>query len=555
MAANLRARGLVGEAESAELRAIECGLAQPEVKGAENALRAGKLEDAEQLIRPYLRQHPQDVVATLILGAIAEQCGAVVEAENLFKRAVLLAPAYVEAKIALVKLYNSSERHDEALAILNQALVISATHPMALLLRAGLLAQQRRFEEAEAAYQILIDAHPGDSHAWVHFGDLLKTIGKFSEAIEAYRTAIDLDPTSGLPWWRLGDLKTLAFTSDDANRMRAALLQPSIDPDDEIYLRFALWKALDGDQQFAEGFEHLLRGNALRRTKAPYDAQAARASVLKNEDVFNRRFFDERSSWGSSDHSPIFIVGMPRSGSTLVEQILASHPLVEGTRELFDIEHLARGLSPELATGQYLDRLEGAAAGDLRKMGERYIESTRRHRLTDRPFFTDKMPSNWNFVGLIAAILPNAKIVDVRRHPMACGFANFTQHYSWGINFSYDLADIGRFYSAYVRQMAHFDRVLPGRVHHIMYENLVDNFEPEVRRLLDYLGLPFDEACLRFFENKRAVHTPSAEQVRRPINRSGMDRWRSYEPWLGPLKESLGPVLDLYPEAPTDWPD
>lgn len=554
LAADLRAFGRIADAELTELKAIEIGLNHPSVKRAEAALHAGRLEEAEKLVRPYLRQHPEDAAAALILGSIAERCGALVEAENLFRRAALLAPAYVEARIALAKLYIAAERQEDALATLDLGLSTNSSHPAALLLRAALLAQCRRFDEAEHAYATLLDAWPHNASAWVHFGDLLKTVGKIDEAIEGYRAAVDLDPANGLAWWRLADVKTLSFSSDDVRRMREVLHNP-VDPEEEIYLRFALAKALDDKQQYAEAFDHLVRGNALRRERTPCNVELLSASLVKNKEIFESSFFEKRSLWGFLDRSPIFIIGMPRSGSTLVEQILASHPLVEGTRELFDIEHIAGSLGRDLSTGGYLDRLKELSSNDMRRLGERYIETTQRHRLTKRPFFTDKMPSNWNFVGLIASILPQAKVIDIRRHPLACGFANFAQHYSWGIDFSYDLADIGKFYSAYVRQMAHFDRVLPGRVHHVIYENLVENFEPEVRRLLDYLGLPFDEACLRFHENRRAVHTPSAEQVRRPINRDGVDRWRSYEQWLTPLKDALGPVWELYPEVPAAWSD
>ncbi|MET0247352.1 MAG: sulfotransferase, partial [Sphingomonas sp.] len=272
--------------------------------------------------------------------------------------------------------------------------------------------------------------------------------------------------------------------------------------------------------------------------------------VTRNVDSAIRRFtpgfFAARSGQGYPAADPIFIVSMPRSGSTLIEQILASHSMIEGTEELYDLERIALDLAPGEPAGSYLNRIGDLTASQLRDLGRHYIDATQRHRHTDRPFFTDKMPSNWVFTGLIHLILPNAKIVDVRRHPMACGFANFAQHYNWGINFAYDLTDIGSFYRDYVRQMAHFDQVSPGLVHRVIHEELVGNLEGEVRRLLDYLGLPFEEGCLRFHETDRAVHTPSSEQVRQPVNRRGFDTWRNYEPWLGPLKESLGEVLENY---------
>jgi len=307
---------------------------------------------------------------------------------------------------------------------------------------------------------------------------------------------------------------------------------------------------LNDDEDYAAAFAHYAQGNRLRLAQSPHDPETVHKNVKKVERTFTAAFFEAITGAGYPARDPIFIVSLPRSGSTLVEQILASHSAVEGTEELFDIERMARELAPGEGAGSYMDKLVGMSHAKLRELGQNYIAATRRHRHTARPHFTDKMPSNWVFTGFIHTILPNAKIVDIRRHPLGCGFANFAQHYNWGINFSYDLASTGRFYSDYVRQMDHFDKVAPGVVHRIFYENLVEDLEGEVRRLLGYLELPFEEACLRFFENRRAVHTPSSEQVRRPINRDGMDTWRNYEPWLDPLKEALGPVLDLYPVVP-----
>ena len=322
------------------------------------------------------------------------------------------------------------------------------------------------------------------------------------------------------------------------------------EPEAHIHLNFALGKALDDRGDYEPAFAAYVEGSRLRLDKVPHDPAKVEANVEKVRAVFSAPFIAERKGWGDPAPDPIFIVSLPRSGSTLVEQILASHPLVEGTEELFDVERIALELAPGKPAGAYLDRIATLPQHEVRALGTGYLAATRRVRHTDRPFFTDKMPSNWVFLGLIHTILPNARIVDVRRHPLGCGFANLSQHFNWGINFSYDLAHIGRFYTAYVRQMAHFEALLPDRVLRITYENLVDDFEPEVRRLLDFLGLPFDEACLRFFENRRAVHTPSSEQVRRPINREGVERWRNYEPWLGPLKDALGPVLEAYPGVP-----
>jgi hypothetical protein len=247
-------------------------------------------------------------------------------------------------------------------------------------------------------------------------------------------------------------------------------------------------------------------------------------------------------------------VGLPRSGSTLVEQILASHPLIEGAGELPAIERIAMDIAGQAGAASWQEAIGELGADALRARGEAYLASARACLTTDRPFFTDKMPFNWSCVGLIHLILPNARIIDVRRHPLACCFANFSQYFSRTVNFASSLEDLGRYYRAYARMMAHFDCLLPGRIHRVRYEALVEDLEGQVRSLLEYLNLPFDEGCLRFHENPRAIHTPSARQVRRPINREGLERWRCYEPWLGPLKDALGPIPDLYPAAPDKWP-
>jgi hypothetical protein len=320
-----------------------------------------------------------------------------------------------------------------------------------------------------------------------------------------------------------------------------------------VHLHFALGKALEDAGDYAASFQHYAKGNALHRTNNPYDADKNAARARRFSEVFTREFFAARAGSGCASAQPIFIVGMPRSGSTLLEQILSSHSHVEGTTELPEIISLARELRAQADAddvGTYAEVLAGMSPSALRELGESYLERTRVHRKTDRPHFIDKMPNNFLHLALIALALPNARIVDARRHPMACGFSNFKQHYARGQRFSYDLVDMGRFYRDYVRLMAHFDEALPGRVHRVIYERLVADTETEVRRLLDFCGLPYEESCLRFYDNERAVRTASSEQVRQPIYREGIDHWRHFEPWLEPLKSALGEVLTAYPAAP-----
>jgi tetratricopeptide (TPR) repeat protein len=543
----LRKAGRTEEADQTDLTSVALSARQPGVVAAREAWAAGRWEDAEVLIRDHLKRDPEDAGAAKLLADIALRFEATREAETFYKRSLLLAPGYHDARLALATLMVRAGRSDEALAAADEVLARDANHFDALSLRAGLLHRSRRMDEADEAFRALTTRHPDSAMAWLTYAHLLKTVGRIDDSIAAYRHAIDSDPANGLAWFGLANLKTVKLDQGDVAAMREAL-SAAVDDEHRIHLHFALGKALDDLAAYEAAFEQFSAGSAIRRKHAPYDPDVLSGEVRKVEQVFSPALMARRT--GDPSHDPIFIVSLPRSGSTLVEQILASHPLVEGTEELYDMERIARLVGGRNDPGAFVDGIADVTAGRLAALGRDYIESTRRYRVTDRPKFTDKMPGNWRFVGLINKVLPNARIIDVRRHPLSCGLANFSQHFNWSVDFSYDLTDIGRFYRDYVREMAHFDRVAPGIVHRVFYENLVDDLETEVRRLLDYLELPFDRACLSFFENRRAVHTPSSEQVRRPINREGIERWRHYEPWLDPLKQALGPVLDCYPAVP-----
>src|SRR5215469_12550565 len=336
--------------------------------------------------------------------------------------------------------------------------------------------------------------------------------------------------------------------------MRAAIASEKLAADDRAQLHFALGKALEDSGHYEESFASYAEANRLRRLSSAYDGERTTARLERSRQILTADFFSARRGYGTDAPDPIFIVGMPRAGSTLLEQILASHSAVEGTMELPNIASMVADLVHERGAGRgtspYPALLAELDAARCRALGERYLAETRVQRKTQRRFFIDKMPNNFAHLGLIQLILPNAKIIDARRHPLACCFSVFKQNFARGQEFGYDLDDLGRYYRDYVALMSHFDNVLPGRVHRIFYERLIGGIEGEVRRLLEYCGLPFEEACLRFYENERAVRTASSEQVRSPIYREGVEQWRHFDPWLEPLKSSLGPVLDSYPQVP-----
>ncbi len=441
----------------------------------------------------------------------------------------------------------------KALVEIERLLAVEPRNPSYRNLCAVILSRIGEYERSSRMYAELLAEYPANAKVWLSYGHVLKTQGRQQEGIDAYRRSIARDPAFGEAYWSLANFKTFRFTADDVSAMHAKLAQPELDDVNRLHFHFALGKAYEDAGDYAQSFGQYAKGNALHRAGSRYNAELNTMRCKRLKENFSRDFFEQRAGSGCAAPDPIFIVGMPRSGSTLLEQVLSSHPSVEGTMELPDVISLAKDLraqadSDEIAV--YAEVLATKSATELRELGEQYIERTRVHRKTNRPFFIDKMPNNFLHIGMIQLVLPNAKIIDARRHPLSCCFSNFKQHYARGQSFSYDLNDMGRFYRDYVELMAHFDQVLPGRIHRVIYERTVEDTEAVVRSLLNYCGLPFEPACLRFFENERPVRTASSEQVRQPIYRDGIEQWRNYEQWLDPLKALLGPMLDAYPDAP-----
>ncbi|HET7809991.1 MAG TPA: sulfotransferase [Steroidobacteraceae bacterium] len=540
-------------ADEAFAQHLRYSVHDPKLMNAALALAQNRIPEAEALLREHIRRWPTDVVAIRMLAEVAARIGRHHDAETLLARCVELAPGFRMARQNYAMVLHRQNKWTEALAEVNFLLEDEPSNPGLRNLKATVHGRIGDYEESIRLYRAVLRDYPRQPKVWMSLGHALKTANHNAEAIEAYRRCIGLAPELGEVWWSLANLKTFRFTADDVAVMRAQLARTDLGNDDRLHFDFALGKALEDAGDYAASFEHYSRGNALRRKLVRYDAGENAALVARSKRLFTREFFAARHGWGCEARDPIFIVGLPRSGSTLVEQILASHSSVEGTQELPDITMLARrvgGRTSRAEGNAYPRALEKYSAGELRELGQLYLDRTRIQRKTSRPLFIDKMPNNFAHTGLIHLILPNAKIIDTRRQPLGCCFSCFKQHFARGQTFTYDLDEIGRYYADYVELMAHFDAVLPGRVHRVFYEKMVDDTEVEVRRLLDYCGLPFEDGVLRFHENRRAVRTASSEQVRQPIFRDGLEQWRHYEPWLDPLKKALGPVLDRYPDAP-----
>jgi tetratricopeptide (TPR) repeat protein len=553
LADHLTAAGDAQGADHAYAQHIRYSTRDPRLLEAGAALCENRIAVAEALLREQLNEHPTDVAAIRMLAEVAARLGRYSEAEVLLERCLELAPSFLGARHNYAYVLNRQNKLAKALEQLELLLAGDARNPGYRNLHASVLARAGEYDKSLQIYAEVLKEYPRNAKVWMSYGHSLKTAGKQGECVATYRRAIELAPNLGEAYWSLANLKTFRFTREDVGTMQEQLARGTLSEEDRFHFHFSLGKAFEDEGDYARSFEHYERGNELRRALIHYDADDNSQQVQRSRQLLTAEFFGARNDWGCDAPDPIFIVGLPRAGSTLLEQILASHPLVEGTMELPDIIDIARSLGGRRLRGtvsKYPEVLADITPEAARELGEQYLANTRIQRKSDAPFFIDKMPNNFAHIGLIQLILPRAKIIDARRHPLGCCFSGFKQHFARGQHFTYALEEIGRYYYDYVELMAHFDTALPGRVHRVIYESMVDDTERQVRRLLDYCGLPFDERCLRFYQNHRAVRTASSEQVRRPIYREGVDHWQHFEPWLEPLKRALGPVLDSYPLPP-----
>ena len=521
------------------------------IVAANSLIADGDAEPAEMILREYLHTDTGNVGAQRLLARLCSDRGATEEAESVLRAVLDRAPDYDAARLdyALALLHQQKHRaaRQEAEHLLGQdpdnraylklyaaACVGLGDHEPVIDLYARLLA-----DPPESATEI------AELRLWR--ANALKIVGRRDEAIADYHAALAARSDYGVAWFGLGNLKTYRFGDAEVARLRAAEAATDVAELDRIYLCFALGKALEDRADYAESWTYYARGNALRRRTSRYRPHAAPACAQRLTQTFTADFFAARAGWGVADPAPIFVVGLPRSGSTLIEQILASHSQIEGTQELTEISRYAAelcGSDPESGLPLHPEALQRLTAADAHALGARFLSDTRTYRRTDRPLFIDKMPNNFWQIGLIHLILPGATIIDVRREPMACGFSNFKQLFgTTNQEFSYGLDDIGHYYRAYRDMMRHWDAVLPGRVLRLAYEEVVDDLDTSVRRLLAHAGLPFESGCLTFHTTERSVRTPSSEQVRQPIGRDGLTQWRHYAPWLGPLRDTLGDAV------------
>ncbi|MGA0602313.1 tetratricopeptide repeat-containing sulfotransferase family protein [Caulobacter sp. KR2-114] len=545
--------GDVAGAQAAYDRLPRAQIRGPALAQAADALAEGRLPAAESALKALLDADPGLLGAAQLLAEVLARTRRLPHAEALLAQVLAQAPGFVAARVSLASVLLASGKPAPAAAELQRVLAADPQNVRARAMLAAALAETGDFAGAAGLTQGLLQAFPDQPNAWLLLGNTLRTLGRIDEAVDAYRRCLALEPDRGEAYWALANLKTYRFTAAELAALEAAADRTDLDPADQATLAFSLGKHLEDEGHAAEAMARYARANRLEHDRRGYDPQRLTTLVARTRALVTPAFLRSRAGWGDPRPDPVFIVGMPRSGSTLVDQILASHPAIEGLGELQDLQTLADwiALQPARQGGGYPDALADLPRETAAKLGADYLDWTSAYRRQGRPLFTDKAPWNFQHVALIRLLLPNARIVDVRRHPMACGLSIYRQHFAQGWDFSYDLADIGRAYADYVALMAHVDAVAPGAVCRVIYERLVADPEGEIRRLLDHLGLPFDAACLRFFDNPRAVATPSSEQVRQPIFADAVDHWRAFEAELAPLKAALGPVLDAYPEAPS----
>jgi tetratricopeptide (TPR) repeat protein len=539
-----RMTGRRTDAEYAAGQAAKLADLPAELLAAFGMFADGEIQAAERIVRQYLLTHGDHIEGMRLLAQIGMKLDVVDDAELLLENVLVLAPDHHDARYEYALALLKRHKHVRAREEMEKLLETDPNNRVYRTTHATVCTGFGDYSQALPLYREILAETPNEPELHLSLAHALKALGRTREAIESYRAAAAVRPHYGEAYWSLANLKTYRFTDAEIARMRAAEASANIQQVDRYHLCFALGKALEDRGEYAESFAFYERANALKRTECRYRPEPLERAARLQASVCTREFFAARQGVGCRDRSPIFILGLPRSGSTLIEQILSSHSQVEGTMELPVIPQLVQDLQGRERTDsipRYPGLLAELAAEDFTRLGEKYLSDTKVYR-RGKPFFIDKMPNNFRHLGLIHLILPNAKIIDARRDPLACCFSNYKQLFASGQQFTYSIDHIARYYRMYVELMAHWDYALPGRILRIKHEDVVDDLDANVRHILEFCELEFEQGCVEFHKTERTVHSASSEQVRRPLYREGVDQWRHYEPWLGPLKEALGPL-------------
>jgi tetratricopeptide (TPR) repeat protein len=538
------AAGRPGDAETAAAHVAKLASLPPAVVTASSMFADGEIHEAERVVRQFLQSHGDHIEAMRLLAQIGMKLDVLDDAEFLLESVLVFAPEYHLARFDYANVLLRLHKHARALQEIETLLKSEPHNRSYLICQANACAGLGNHEQALRVFrELLVDA-PRAADVHLSIAHALKTLGRRQQAIESYRAAAQANPSFGDAYWSLANLKTYRFSDEEIATMQAQESAAATALVDRYHLCFALGKAYEDRAQFAESFQFYQRGNALKKSESRYRPEPVERNARLQSAVCSAEFFAARAGVGCRRPDPIFIVGLPRAGSTLIEQILASHSQVEGTMELADIPRLVarlQGREQDEARPLYPAVLADLKPEQLQRMGEKYLADTQVYR-TGKPFFIDKNPNNFRHLGLIHLILPQAKIIDARREPMACCFSNFKQLFAAGQEFTYSLEDIARYYRSYIELMAHWDRALPGKVLHVQHEDVVEDLEGNVRRILEFCGLAFEPQCVEFYKTERSVRTASSEQVRQPIFKDGLDQWRHFEPFLAPLKAALGPL-------------
>jgi tetratricopeptide (TPR) repeat protein len=545
--------GRRGEAEQALEESFELDPERKELVIAMEHQQAGELGKAEKICRDVLRKDPRDVNATRMLGMIAKDLGKPRLAARMLRNAVKLAPDFFGARMDLARALIEIDELDECEQVVNEAIRLQPEFPQPYSLLGNLQTKRGYFEEAVETYKLAISKQPNHGPSLAAMGHALKTIGKQEESIDTYRDCIARHPEFGEAYWALANLKTFRFSDDEIATMESHVDNDKLPDETRVNFNYSLGKAYEDRDNYDLAFHRYAKGNALRRPHESYDPVQTELVHDQIIETITPEFLEEIGDCGNPDGAPIFIVGLPRSGSTLIEQILASHSLVDGTHELPDLPRVIKSINERRPQGDgYPQALRHFGKG-LAELGAAYLDWTARYR-KDAPYFTDKMPNNFASIGMIASILPNAKIVNARRHPLDSCMGSYKQLFYKGQSFTYDLVELGEYYLEYQRMMDYWHEIMPGKVLDVQYEDMVSDQENQTRRLIEHCGLPWEDQVLRFYETDRAVITASSEQVRQPIYSKSVNSWRRFEAHLGPLIEVLEPLLRKLPsgQQPTD---